>query len=257
MAHTTVRKRARSRSSRRSAGQPGAARAGRRPPPRPRGPRARTYSSIGSSSRACLRSAAATSVGQRPENWARPPETPTSRPRTATPAAVDRVEVEGAPLGGAEQLQRRRAADPQQVVDVLDPLVEHADRVEPPLDVHAAVGARHPDVLPDREGDLAPGARQLVGDLHPGGGTARRRGPARRPAARAGGSRWRRSGRGARAAPRRTSGRCGSLQAPVATTTARADHDPAVVYDGEPAVGRAAPAAPSPRPRRARRTSRR
>jgi hypothetical protein len=37
--------------------------------------------------------------------------------------------------------------------------------VHPPQDVLASIGARHPDVLPDGQRDLPPGAVQLRGDL--------------------------------------------------------------------------------------------
>ena len=57
-------------------------------------------------------------------------------------------------------------AGSDQVLDLVVALVEDAQLVHPPVDVAAAVGPRHPDVVADRDGHRPPGSPQLVGDLH-------------------------------------------------------------------------------------------
>ena len=85
------------------------------------------------------------------------------------PARRERVEVEVRAIRRADELRRGHVAGADEVVDLVVALVEAADPVEPPHDVAAPVGARHADVLADRDGDLAAGAQQLVGDLDAGG----------------------------------------------------------------------------------------
>ena len=81
-------------------------------------------------------------------------------------AVAERVEVEVAAVVVADELHRRVPAGAVDVVDLVVALVELADPVEPPVDVATAVRARQPNVLADRDRDLAPGAAELVGDLH-------------------------------------------------------------------------------------------
>ena len=54
------------------------------------------------------------------------------------------------------------------VVDFVVALVEHAARIHPPLDVAAAIQARHAHVFADGKRHGAAGAADLVGDLDAG-----------------------------------------------------------------------------------------
>ena len=82
---------------------------------------------------------------------------------------VQGVEVEGSSLGCADELGGWQPSGSLEVVDGVVALVEQADRVHPPVDVSAPVGAREPDVVADGEGHGASGALELVGDLDAGG----------------------------------------------------------------------------------------
>ena len=81
----------------------------------------------------------------------------------------ERVEVERSALGSADQLRRRNVAGPDEIVDRVVALVEHAGGFHPPEDVAASIGARHPHVLADGQRDLSSAAVDLVGELHAGG----------------------------------------------------------------------------------------
>ena len=112
-------------------------------------------------------------VGERrPRTARRRRATAPSRPTTSTPELGERVEVERAPLGRADQLRRRDVAGADEVVDLVVALVEHAGGVHPPEDVAPAVGARHAHVLADGERHRAAAAVDLVGELHAGGRAA-------------------------------------------------------------------------------------
>ena len=63
-------------------------------------------------------------------------------------------------------------AGPDDVVDLVVALVQHAGRVQPPHDVPAAVHAWQPDVTADGEGDRAARPLDLVGQLDAGRGRA-------------------------------------------------------------------------------------
>ena len=80
------------------------------------------------------------------------------------------VEVLGGPLGvvAAHELQRGLPARGHRVGHLVDGPGQAAGVLEPPEDVEAAVPPGHPGVAPDREGDVATGPVQLVGDLHAG-----------------------------------------------------------------------------------------
>ena len=95
---------------------------------------------------------------------------PARRPTRLTPTVGQRVEVEGGAVGRAGELQRGNSPRPRDVVDLVVALVVHAGGVHPPFQVLAAVDARRPDVLADRQGDLTPRTLELLGDL----GAARR-----------------------------------------------------------------------------------
>ena len=78
---------------------------------------------------------------------------------------TERVEIDRAPLGRADQLRRRDVAGPDQIVDLVVALVEHAGGVHPPEDVAPAIGPWHPHVLADRQRDRAAASMDLVGQL--------------------------------------------------------------------------------------------
>ena len=81
---------------------------------------------------------------------------------------AERVEIERGPLRRADELRRRQPARARQVVDLVVALVPHAGRVHPPQHVAAAIGARQPHVLADRQRHGPAGAVDLVGQLHAG-----------------------------------------------------------------------------------------
>jgi hypothetical protein len=93
---------------------------------------------------------------------------PSDEPDTT---GVEHAEVE-VPRGArgvvaADELQRGLPAGGRGVGDVVDGPGQAPGHLEPPEDVHAAVAPRHPGVPADGEGDVPPGAVELVGDLHP------------------------------------------------------------------------------------------
>ena len=115
-----------------------------------------------------LRSASSHMLRSEPENWALPSLMPASRPTSFTPMSVSALRSSVAALGRAGELQRRHAARPHDVVDLVVALVEHAGGVHPPLDVPAAVDAGRPHVLADRQRHRTARALDLVGDLDAG-----------------------------------------------------------------------------------------
>ena len=74
--------------------------------------------------------------------------------------------------GASDQLHRWLTARGRRVGHLVDGACEPAGGLQPPVDVHPAVAARHPAVPPDREHDVAPRPGELVGDLHPRRGGA-------------------------------------------------------------------------------------
>ena len=105
-------------------------------------------------------------------NRTRAPRMPVSRPGEAHAAGRERGEAEvacvlGAP-GVAGELERRLAQGGGGVGDPVDPAVEAAQPLHPPVDVDAAVGAHHAGVPADGEHDVAARCGELVGELHPG-----------------------------------------------------------------------------------------
>jgi len=65
------------------------------------------------------------------------------------------VEIEGATLWAADELEGRQSPRLGDVVDLVVPLIELTDHVHPPVDVSLAVLAGEPDVAADCEGDVA------------------------------------------------------------------------------------------------------
>ncbi len=81
---------------------------------------------------------------------------------------AEHADIEVPTIVAADELHRRVPAGALDVVHLVVALVELADAVQPPVDVAPTVGTGQPDVLADREGDLAPGPSKFVGDLHAG-----------------------------------------------------------------------------------------
>ena len=127
------------------------------------------HSSIVSSIRPSLRSASLHWFRSEPESSAVPSRTAARRPTIRTPLAWRVLRSIVARVGVPDELERRQAAHPGDVVDLVVALVEDPGGVEPPHDVHAPVGARGPDVAADREGHRSAGAVDLVGQLDAGG----------------------------------------------------------------------------------------
>ena len=143
------------------------------------------------------------------------------RPTTCTPPSLKRVEIEVASVVVADELHRGVPPGAFDVVDLVVALVELADAVHPPVDVTAPIGTRQPDVLADRDRHRRDRLRpQLVGDLHAG----RRRADHQHLAARGELRRTpvlqRRELVDVAGQVRRERGTRGSLDAPVAATTA-------------------------------------
>ena len=126
------------------------------------------------------------------------PGQPASQPH---PGRGQRVQVHG-PARRADQLHRRHVSRPYQITGLVVALVQHPCGVQPPQDVPAAVGARHPDVLADGERDRAPRAGQLVGKLDPAGRGADHQHPAPGQPARVPVTRWSDRGDSGRHQPR-------------------------------------------------------
>ena len=82
------------------------------------------------------------------------------------------VEVQGRAVGCAGKLQRGNPSRPRDVVHLVVALVEHAGGVHPPFQILAAIDARRPDVLSDRQRDRSPRALELVRDLGAARGSA-------------------------------------------------------------------------------------
>ena len=88
---------------------------------------------------------------RKPAGALRPPARDHHEPPDEVDAGVgERVKVERHPGRVADELHRRVAARPLDVLDLVVALIELADRRQPAVDVAAAVGAREPDVLTDR-----------------------------------------------------------------------------------------------------------
>ena len=106
-------------------------------------------------------------LASEPENCATPSRMPASRPTSRTPSRRSELRStvlrSGEPTNCIDGSLRARA----KVADLVVPLVEQPRRVHPPQDVLAPIGPRQSDVLPDGEGDRAPGTVQLLGDLDP------------------------------------------------------------------------------------------
>ena len=66
-----------------------------------------------------------------------------------------RAQIERRSLGRPDELRRRQPPRPREIVELVVALVPHAGRVHPPQDIAAAIGARQPHVLPDREDHAA------------------------------------------------------------------------------------------------------
>ena len=77
-------------------------------------------------------------------------------------------QVEPPVVGPADQLGGWLVPREQAVGHLVDRGVEEAEAVEPPEDVHAAVGARHAGVAADGDRHVAAGRPELVGELDAG-----------------------------------------------------------------------------------------
>ena len=130
---------------------------------------AAAHSSNVSSSRSILRSASANRLRSPPEKSARPSRTAGKPADDLHAHRAERVEIERRALGRAHQLRRRQPARARQIVDLVVALVPHARAVHPPQHVAAAIGARQPHVLADRQRDGPPGLVDLRGELQAGG----------------------------------------------------------------------------------------
>ncbi len=80
---------------------------------------------------------------------------------------LERIEIECPVLGRADELERWESAGPGEVLDLVVAVVEEAEGVHPPVDVHASIGAGKADVFADGEGDLGAAAGEFVGQLGP------------------------------------------------------------------------------------------
>ena len=76
------------------------------------------------------------------------------------------VEIDGHALRRSDQLGRRQAPRPFDVLDGIVANVHGADGIHPPQDVPSAVGARHSDVLSDGKHDTATRGLDLPGELN-------------------------------------------------------------------------------------------
>ena len=121
----------------------------------------------------CMRASAAAVVAARSSaNRTAVPVDPDQPAREPHAGGLQRDQVEVAAVGPADQLQGRLPPGLLGVGHLVDRLGEGAHLVEPPEDVEAAVAARDPRVVAGREGDVASGAGELVGQLDAGGGGA-------------------------------------------------------------------------------------
>ena len=103
-------------------------------------PDAETNSSIRSSRRACFRSAFATRLASAPEHCAAVPgDAPSRVRRCARRPRCKAFRSRSRRFGVADELHRRVTPGAIDVVDLVVPLVELADRVHPPVDVAAPV----------------------------------------------------------------------------------------------------------------------
>ena len=73
------------------------------------------------------------------------------------------VAIENANLN--DELERRLRSGRVAIGQVVERAVEGSEAIEPPEDVHAPVAAGQPAVPANREGDIATGGAQLVGEL--------------------------------------------------------------------------------------------
>ena len=83
---------------------------------------------------------------------------PTRRPTMFTPRSRSAFRSSVARSRRADELRRGHAPRAHQVVDRVVSLIEDAGGVQPPLDVTAAIHARHADVFADGERDRAAGS---------------------------------------------------------------------------------------------------
>ena len=79
------------------------------------------------------------------------------------------VEINHCAFRRADQLQRRKASCPLDVVHSIMAYVHHAKGVHPPLDVAPSIHPWHPDMLAHREHNAAPGSPDLTRKLDPRG----------------------------------------------------------------------------------------
>ena len=112
---------------------------------------------------------ASTRCAARPRRAPGSSRTADQRPTSSTPMRRQRIEVERRPLRGADELWRRQPPRAREVVHLVVALAPQAGRVHPPQDVAAAIGARQPHVLADREDHRPSRLSQLGRQLHAGG----------------------------------------------------------------------------------------
>ncbi len=86
--------------------------------------------------------------------------------------ALERGEVDRARAGPADQLQGRFPPGLAEIDHGVDRAVQGPDALQPPVDVHPAVGPREPGVTADSEGDVPSGGPQLGRQLCAGRGGA-------------------------------------------------------------------------------------
>ena len=84
------------------------------------------------------------------------------------PVGLQGGQVEPPVVGPADQLGGWLVSREQAVGHLVDRGVEDAEAVEPPVDVHAAVGARHAGVAADGDRHVSPGRPELAGELDAG-----------------------------------------------------------------------------------------
>ena len=89
-------------------------------------------------------------------------------PYQADAVLLEGGEVERASVRPPDQLCGRLPPGQLAVAHLVDRRVEQAEAIEPPVDVHPAVAARHPGVAADGDRHVAPCGLQLVGELHAG-----------------------------------------------------------------------------------------
>ena len=125
-----------------------------------------THSSMRRRSLACFRSALATRIPSPPEQRGGRAPDRHQAPHELDAETLQGGEVDLPPVIAPDDLHRCVTTGTLEVLDLVPPLVELADPVEPPVDVAAPVRTWQPDVFADRDRDIVTRSSQLIRDLH-------------------------------------------------------------------------------------------